>query len=131
MKKLLFTIFLFSNFILSFSNELYEGEAKIIESRFSYEYQNPKIGDIQLKNLEYDLEFYTNTALLEIEIETFHGDGGWSKLKKEDIDKFLKGLADEIRKEINNPELSVNIIVEVEREISFGDSDEVVLNKLY
>lgn len=130
MKKLFFTLLLLIIFNISFSDGINEGQAKMIESQFAYKYSNPTIGDTTLKNIEYELEFYTNTALLEVEIETFHGDGGWSKLKKEEIDKFLKKLADEIREEINQPDLPVNIIVVVEKELSFKD-EEILLNKLY
>lgn len=129
MKKILAIIILFSTFTGAFAgSKLYKGEAKILESQFTFNYGNPKIGDITLKDLDYDLKFYTNGALLEVEIETFSGDGGWSKLKKEDIDIFFYKLAREIRTTVNNPDLPVNIIVEVERE--FGD-DITVLNKLY
>jgi hypothetical protein len=117
-------------FNLSFSDGINEGQAKMIESQFEYKYTSPTIGNITLKNVEYELEFYTNTALLEVEIETFHGDGGWSKLKNVEIDDFLKKLADEIREEINQPDLPVNIIVVVEKELSFKD-EEILLNKLY
>jgi hypothetical protein len=131
MKKLFFTLLLLIIFNLSFSDGINEGQAKMIESQFAYKYSNPTIGDTTLKNIEYELEFYTNTALLEVEIETFHGDGGWSKLKKEEIDKFLKKLADEIREEINQPDLPVNILVTLEADITFQEDEEVLLNKLY
>ena len=130
-KKIFFLSLLFIVFNMSFSDGIHKGQAKMIESRFEYKYKNPTIGDTTLKDVEYDLEFYTNTALLEVEIETFRGDGGWSKLKKEDIDKFLKKLANEIREEMDDPNLSVNIIVSVEKEFSFSDDEEILLNKLY
>ena len=129
MKKFLTIIMLFSIFTGVFAgSKLYKGEAKILESQFRFNYGNPKIGNITLKDLDYDLKFYTNSALLEVEIETFSGDGGWSKLTKEDTDIFFDKLAKEIRSTVNDPDLPVNVIVEVERE--FGD-DITVLNKLY
>ncbi len=128
MKKFLIIGLLLSVFTGVFADKLYKGKAKLLESKFSFNYKDPKIGKVTLENLEYDLKFYTNSALLEVEVETFSGDGGWSKLKRDEIDDFFNLLAEKIRNEVNKPELPVNVIVEIEKKVG---EDTIVLNKLY
>ncbi len=126
MKKIICLILLLS--ATAFSQGSYEASEEILETHF--EVQHPVItdGDNTLRDIEYDLTISLNKALIELEIESSFGDGGWSKLNKQIFEDVILQMVNDTRAEVSKPNLNVTVLVKLDRE--FGD-DEILFNRTY
>ena len=126
MKKVICLILLIS--AVAFSQGSFEASEEILEVHF--EAQHPVItdGSNTLKDIEYDLTISQNKALIELEIESSFGDGGWSKLNKQIFEEIILQMIADIKLEVNNPNLDVTALVKLDREF---DNDEILFNRTY
>lgn len=65
---------------------------------------------------DIDVKSFDGRGYVTIEVETFSGDGGWSKFDKASYNKIAKEIADEVRQLLNNNE-KVEITLVLEREV--------------
>lgn len=126
MKKVLYLMLILS--IVSFSKGNFEASEDILETQFEIEHSIISDGNIQIKDIEYDLTISQNKALLELETESTFSDANWSKFDKEAFEKIVSKLVNDIRTEVGNPNLNVTVFFKLDK--SIGD-DEILFNKNY
>lgn len=112
MKKLLI-ISLFIISALSFAdNNLYD----YVEDKLQLKYVELTDGKNKLNIDDIDVGSFNNKIYVNMEVEAFSGDGGWSKFDKAAYDKIATQIADDIRK-MTNTSNKIEITLVLEREI--------------
>ena len=113
MKKLLI-ISLFIISALSFAdNNPYD----YVEDKLQLKYVELTDGKNKLDIDDIDVGSFNNKIYVNMEVEAFSGDGGWSKLfDKASYDKIATQIADDIRKMTNTSD-KIEITLVLEREI--------------
>ena len=102
MKKLLIAgLFILSAFSFAGNNKF-----NYVEDKLELKYSELNDGKNKL-----EIEIYVN-----MEVEAFSGDGGWSKFDKNTYNKIATQIADDIRKMTNTNE-KIEISLVLEREI--------------
>ena len=69
-----------------------------------------------LKIDDVDMGVFNNNIYVNMEIESFAGDGGWEKFDKASYDNIAKAIADDVREMLNSNE-KVEITLVLEKEI--------------
>lgn len=112
MKKLLIGLFLTTS-LLSFAKD---DKFDYLEDKLELKYQ--ELVDSKNNKLKVDgidVKSFNGNTYIDIEIETFSGDGGWNKFDKSSYDKIAKEIANEVRQLLNNNEkVEINLILERE-----------------
>lgn len=112
MKKLLI-ISLFIISALSFAdNNPYD----YVEDKLQLKYVELTDGKNKLDIDDIDVGSFNNKIYVNMEVEAFSGDGGWSKFDKAAYDKIATQIADDIRKMTNTSD-KIEITLVLEREI--------------
>lgn len=112
MKKLLI-ISLFIISALSFAdNNPYD----YVEDKLQLKYVELTDGKNKLDIDDIDVGSFNNKIYVNMEVEAFSGDGGWSKFDKVAYDKIATQIADDIRKMTNTSD-KIEITLVLEREI--------------
>lgn len=112
MKKLLI-ISLFIISTLSFAdNNPYD----YVEDKLQLKYVELTDGKNKLNIDDIDVGSFNNKIYVNMEVEAFSGDGGWSKFDKAAYDKIATQIADDIRKMTNTSD-KIEITLVLEREI--------------
>lgn len=112
MKKLLI-ISLFIISALSFAdNNPYD----YVEDKLQLKYVELTDGKNKLNIDDIDVGSFNNKIYVNMEVEAFSGDGGWSKFDKAAYDKIATQIADDIRKMTNTSD-KIEITLVLEREI--------------
>lgn len=112
MKKLLI-ISLFIISALSFAdNNPYD----YVEDKLQLKYVELTDGKNKLDIDDIDVGSFNNKIYVNMEVEAFSGDGGWSKFDKAAYDKIATQIADDIRKMTNISD-KIEITLVLEREI--------------
>lgn len=112
MKKLLI-ISLFIISTLSFAdNNPYD----YVEDKLQLKYVELTDGKNKLDIDDIDVGSFNNKIYVNMEVEAFSGDGGWSKFDKAAYDKIATQIADDIRKMTNTSD-KIEITLVLEREI--------------
>lgn len=112
MKKLLI-ISLFIISALSFAdNNPYD----YVEDKLQLKYVELTDGKNKLNIDDIDVDSFNNKIYVNMEVEAFSGDGGWSKFDKTAYDKIATQIADDIRKMTNTSD-KIEITLVLEREI--------------
>lgn len=112
MKKLLI-ISLFIISALSFAdNNPYD----YVEDKLQLKYVELTDGKNKLDIDDIDVGSFNNKIYVNMEVEAFSGDGGWSKFDKTSYDKIATQIADDIRKMTNTSD-KIEITLVLEREI--------------
>ena len=110
MKKLLIGLFLTTS-LLSFAKD---DKFDYLEDKLELKYQ--ELVDSKNNKLKVDgidVKSFNGNTYIDIEIETFSGDGGWNKFDKNSYDKIAKEIANEVRQLLNNNEkVEINLILE-------------------
>ena len=131
MKKLLLSLMLVLSaglFAEDHFEDRFEGQEKILENRLEVNKRTLTDGNVTFGPIEYDVDIYENNALVELEAETFSGDGNWSKFNKEIFDKLMLEIATEVKNTMNNQNINVNISLELDKKIG---KDQMVYNKTF
>ena len=128
MKKIILTLMLVLSVGVFADDDRFEGQEKMLEKRFEMTQRELTDGKVKLGEIDYEIDIYENTILVELEIEPFSGDANWSKFDKDTFDKLMEEMSIEIRKSIGNPTIPINVSVEIEKR--FG-KDEIVYNKTF
>lgn len=112
MKKLL-VVGLFIISALSFAdNDPFD----YVEDKLQLKYVELNDGKNRLDIDDIDVGSFNNKIYVNMEVEAFSGDGGWSKFDKSAYDKIATQIADDIRKMTNTTD-KVEITLVLEREI--------------
>ena len=112
MKKLLI-ISLFIISALSFAdNNPYD----YVEDKLQLKYVELTDGKNKLDIDDIDVGSFNNKIYVNMEVEAFSGDGGWSKFDIASYDKIATQIADDIRKMTNTSD-KIEITLVLEREI--------------
>lgn len=112
MKKLLI-VGLFILSVLSFADN---NPFDYVEDRLQLKYVELNDGKNRLGIDDIDVGSFNNKIYVNMEVEAFSGDGGWSKFDKAAYDKIATQIADDIRKLTNTTD-KVEITLVLEREI--------------
>ena len=112
MKKILIT----SLFILSTLSFADNNSFDYVEDKLQLKYVELNDGKNKLNIDDIDVGSFNNKIYINMEVEAFSGDGGWSKFNKEAYDRIATQIADDIRKMTNTNE-KVEVTLILEREI--------------
>lgn len=112
MKKLLI-LGLFILSILSFADN---NPFDYVEDKLQLKYVELTDGKNKLDIDDIDVASFNNKIYVNMEVEAFSGDGGWSKFDKTTYNKIATQIADDIRKMTNTSD-KVEITLVLEREI--------------
>lgn len=112
MKKILIAIL----FILSTLSFADNNSFDYVEDKLQLKYVELNDGKNKLNIDDIDVGSFNNKIYINMEVEAFSGDGGWSKFNKEAYDKIATQIADDIRKMTNTSD-KIEITLILEREI--------------
>lgn len=87
-----------------------------VEDKLQLKYVELNDGKNKLSIDDIDVGSFNNKIYVNMEIEAFSGDGGWSKFDKNTYDKLATQIADDIRKMTNTSD-KIEISLVLEREI--------------
>lgn len=104
--------------LLSLSALAYAGNDKFdyVEDKLQLKYVELNDGKTTLNIDDIDVGSFNNKIYVNMEVEAFSGDGGWSKFDKEVYNKIATSIADEIRKMTDTTD-KIEITLILEREI--------------
>lgn len=104
--------------LLSLSALAYAGNDKFdyVEDKLQLKYVELNDGKTTLNIDDIDVGSFNNKIYVNMEVEAFSGDGGWSKFDKETYNKIATSIADEIRKMTDTTD-KIEITLILEREI--------------
>ncbi len=104
--------------LLSLSALAYAGNDKFdyVEDKLQLKYVELNDGKTTLNIDDIDVGSFNNKIYVNMEVEAFSGDGGWSKFDKEAYNKIATNIADEIRKMTDTTD-KIEITLILEREI--------------
>ena len=112
MKKLLIVgLFILSAFSFAGNNKF-----NYVEDKLELKYSELNDGKNKLEIDDIDIGSFNNKIYVNMEVEAFSGDGGWSKFDKNTYNKIATQIADDIRKMTNTDE-KIEISLVLEREI--------------
>ncbi len=112
MKKLLMGLFLVTS-IMAVADDKYDYVEDKLELKYSVLTDNRK-NTLDVDGI--DMGVFNGQPFVNIEIESFSGDGGWGKFDKGSYDKLAREIADDVREMLNTNE-KVEITLVLEREI--------------
>lgn len=117
MKKILITLFLLVSIGILASDGPFEMQENMIENNLQMNYSSLTDGKITLKNIDYDVDIYTNGSIVELEMDVMTGDGGWMKFNKKVFNQWMVEISKKIKKDVNNLNLPINIIFKIDKKI--------------
>lgn len=111
MKKLLMGLFLVTSLMA-----VADGPFDYIEDKVELKYSILTDSKRNTLNIEdIDVGNFNGRIYLNLEIETFSGDGGWGKFDKASYDQIAKKIADDVRGMLNtNDQVEITLILEKE-----------------
>ena len=87
----------------------------ILEDKFQIKYATLNDGTTNLKVDDIDIGMINTTPFINIEIESFMGNGSWEKFNKDKYNAIITGLADEFRAVIGtDKKVSVTLTLDPE-----------------
>ena len=93
-----------------------DGRYDYVEDKLQLKYRT--LTDSKKNTLEIDdidMGVFNNHIYVNMEIESFAGDGGWGKFDKVSYDNIAKTIADEVRSMLNsNEEVEITLVLEKE-----------------
>lgn len=92
------------------------GDYDYIEDRLELKYSTLKDSKNNILKIDdVEVGVFGNKIFVNMEIETFSGDGGWKNFDKSSYDKIAKEIAKEVRAFLNIDEkVEVNLILDKE-----------------
>lgn len=112
MKKILMGLFLTTS-LLAMAGDTYDYVEDKLELKYGV------LTDSKKNTLDVDgidVGVFNNHVYVNLEIESFSGDGGWGKFDKASYDQIAKQIADDVRGMLNTKE-PVEITLILEKEI--------------
>lgn len=122
MKKLLLGFMLILSIAVLADGDRFERQEKMLENSFEINRSTLTDGKIKLKDIDYDVEIYENYIMIKLEMETFFGDGNWSKFDKEIFESLVEELVAETRETMNDQTIDVDVTLEVDKIIGSDKS---------
>lgn len=111
MKKIL----IISLFILSALSFADNNSFDYVEDKLQLKYVELNDGKNKLNIDDIDVGSFNNKIYINMEVEAFSGDGGWSKFDKGAYDRIATQIADDIRKMTNtNDKIEITLVLERE-----------------
>lgn len=111
MKKILMGLFLITSLIV-----VAEGPYDYLEDKLEFKYSvltDNKNNSLSIDGI--DIGSFHGRIYVNMEIESFSGDGGWGKFDKPSYDRIAKQIADEVRGMLNtNDPVEITLILEKE-----------------
>ena len=111
MKKILMGLFLVTSLMA-----VAGGQYDYVEYRLELKYAvltDNKNNSLAIDGI--DIGVFNGRAYVNMEIESFSGDGGWGKFDKPSYDRIAKQIADEVRGMLNtNDPVEITLILEKE-----------------
>lgn len=93
-----------------------DGRYDYVEDKLQLKYRT--LTDSKKNTLEIDdidMGVFNNHIYVNMEIESFAGDGGWGNFDKASYDNIAKTIADEVRSMLNsNEEVEITLVLEKE-----------------
>ncbi|STO32164.1 Uncharacterised protein [Fusobacterium necrogenes] len=123
MKKILMGLFLITSLIV-----VAEGPYDYLEDKLEFKYSvltDNKNNSLSIDGI--DIGSFHGRIYVNMEIESFSGDGGWGKFDKGSYDRIAKQIADEIRGMLNTKD-QIEITLILEKEMG---KDMMLHNGLY
>lgn len=96
----------------------FAGDKKLdyVEDKLQLKYTELSDGKNTLNIDDIDVDTFNNKIYVNMEVETFSGDGGWSNFNKETYNKIATQIADDIRA-MTNTDKKIEISLVLDRKI--------------